>query len=313
MRRLISVALLTVGVATVTAGANAAFPGRDGRIAFFHVGEAGGAQIYSMTAIGTRRHLLTPNRRVSSLSPAYSPNGREIVFARSFKQSDLWLMRSEGSHPRPLTRTANVREFAPGWSPDGKQIVFAVTHPVSLAGIWVIDADSQNRRQLTNGDDTHPSWSPDGSQIAFERYDASTQIYTILVVPTAGGAPTPLSDNAPGFSDLQPDWSPDGSRIIFASDRTDQPEPFELDLWVMNADGSGVRQITNTLTRDEHDPVWSPNGRRIAYIGESAIHGSSSYQLYVSRPDGSKRRIITHACGSCAIINDDPGWQPLPG
>lgn len=284
---------------------------RNGRIAFDHIGGSDRAQIYSTTATGTKRHLLTPDRKASSLSPSFSPNGRRIVFARAFKEADLWLMRADGSHRRPLTHTPGVREADPGWSPDGKQVVFAVTQPHSLAGIWIIGVDGRNRQQLTHGADSHPSWSPNGAVIAFQRYDASTQIDSILVVPAAGGAPTTLSNNAPGFSDLQPDWSPNGSRILFASDRTDQPEPFELDLWVMNADGSDLRQITNTPSRDEHDPVWSPNGRLIAYVGESAIHGSSSYQLYVSRPNGTNRRIITHACGSCAIINDDPSWQPL--
>lgn len=81
----------------------------------------------------------------------------------------------------------------------------------------------------------------------------------------------------------------------------------------MHADGSDVRRVTNTPFRDEHDPAWSPDGRWIAYAGESSTHGASSYQLYVSRPNGSDRRKLTHACGECAIINDDPSWQPLPG
>lgn len=280
---------------------------RNGRIVFEHIGEAGGAQIYSMTSHGTERRLLTPDRRAGGRSPSYSPDGRRIVFVSGFEQSHLWLMGSNGSRKRQLTRAGGVEEADPSWSPDGTEIVFAVTQPASLQGIWAIGVDGRDRHRLTDGSDSSPSWSPDGREIAFARFDESTDGSSILVVPAAGGTPTDLT-NDPVAEDFDPDWSPDGAEILFAG----SPDTFESDLYVMNADGGDVRRVTNTPGRDEHDPVWSPDGRWIAYVGESSSHGASSYQLYVSRPDGSSRRIITHACGECAIVNDDPAWQPLP-
>jgi hypothetical protein len=47
------------------------------------------------------------------------------------------------------------------------------------------------------------------------------------------------------------------------------------------------------------------------YSANGSLDGASSSQLYVSRADGSERRILTHACGECAYLNDDPSWQPL--
>jgi Tol biopolymer transport system component len=280
---------------------------RNGRIAFEHIGEAGGGQIYAMTSSGAKRRLLTPGKGFTSRSPAYAPGGRRIVYVRAYRQSDLWLMHSDGSHQRRLTRTAGIDEVDPDWSPDGKQIAFSITRPASLKGIWVIGVDGRHRRRLTTGTDANPSWSPEGTGIAFDRYDGTTQVDNVFTAPVAGGTPTDLSTD-PGISDLQPEWSPDGSRILFASDR---PDTFQLDLWTMKPDGSDIRRVTNTPGRDEHDPTWSPDGRRIAYVGESSSHGASSYQLYVSRASGSSRRIITHACGECSIINDEPSWQPL--
>jgi dipeptidyl aminopeptidase/acylaminoacyl peptidase len=174
-----------------------------------------------------------------------------------------------------------------------------------------VGANGRGRRRLTNGADSNPSWSPDGTEIAFDRYDDPTQTFNIFVVPAGGGTPTDLSGgfHPGGISDLQPDWSPDGSRILFTSDR---PDTFRSDLWTMNPDGSNVRQVTNTQDLDEHDATWSPDGRWIAYTAEGK-GGADSYQLYVSRPDGSSRHILTHSCGTCAIINDEPTWQPLPG
>ncbi len=298
-------ALVALGLAG--RGSSAESSPRNGRIAYEHVGNGDRFQIYTATSTGAHRHPLTTSHRYSSYDPSYAPRGRRIVFVRASKQRDLWTMHADGTHKRDLTSTAHVDEIDPAWSPDGEEIAFAVESPAALQGIWAVGIDRTGSHQITSGDDTHPSWSPDGSKIAFQRYDTATQIDSIFVVPAAGGTATDLSSD-PSVSDLQPAWSPDGSQILFASDR---PDTFQLDLWTMNPDGSNVQRITNTPDRDEHDPAWSPNGRRIVYVGESSSHGASSYQLYVSNADGSNRRIITHACGECAYINDDPSWQPL--
>lgn len=280
---------------------------RNGRIAYVHVGNGNRFQIYTVTATGTHRHPLTTSRRYSSFEPAYAPRGKRIAFVRAYKQSDLWTMNADGTHKRDLTSTAHVDEIDPAWSPDGKELAFAVEKPQALQGIWVVGVDGKGSRQLTNGDDTHPSWSPTAGEIAFQRYDAATQIDAILTVPAAGGPTTTVSSD-PGVSDLDPAWSPDGSRILFSSDR---PDAVQLDLWVMNADGTDVSRVTNTTSRDESDPAWSPDGRRIVYSGMGSFHGASSSQLYVSNADGSNRRTLTHACGGCAYVNDEPSWQPL--
>lgn len=282
---------------------------RNGRIAYDHLGASVNRfQIYAVTSAGTQRRQLTRSRTYSSFAPSYSPGGRTIVYVRSFKQSDLWVMNAAGTRHRSLTRTKTIRETDPAWSPDGKQIVFAVESPAAQRGIWVVGVDGHGRRRLTNGVDAFPSWSPDGSEIAFDRYDHSTQLSSIYIVPAGGGTPTNLSSD-PGASDLEPAWSPDGRRILFASDR---PDRLQLDLWVMRADGSDVVRITNTPSRDERDGVWSPDGRRIVYSGQGSNHGSSSSQIYVSNANGTHRRVLSHACGECAIGNDQPTWQPLP-
>jgi Tol biopolymer transport system component len=310
VRRLVAAALATIGLVTVSTGANAGTPARNGRIAFAHAGGVGGFRIYTMTAAGTDRRALTPFVcGFSNYDPSFSPDGQRIAFVRASKQDDLWTMKANGADKRRLTWTRRIDELHPTWSPDGTQLAFAVDRPLSRQGIWVEGLDGHGRRRLTNGPDSDPSWSPGGSEIAFTRADAATQTSSLLVVPAVGGTVTKLSSD-PGVSDLQPDWSPDGNRILFVSDR---PDTFQLDLWVMNADGSDVQRVTSTPFFDEHNPAWSPDGRRIVYVGESSSHGAASYQLFVSKANGSGRRIITHACGACAVLNDEPSWQPLTG
>jgi len=285
----------------------------NGRIAYAHLGNGKLLQIYTMTATGMRQHRLTASRRLSSYDPAYSPSGTRIVFVRARTSSDIWTMNAYGSHKRALTRTTGGQEVDPAWSPDGKQITFAVLGPAPEQGIWLLRADGTGSRvRVTSGPDKAPAWSPDGTQIAFERADAATGTISVLVVPVAGGTPTTLSTDT-GVSDLEPAWSPDGSRILLVSDR---PDGSQLDLWVINLEaanpGQSVQRVTNTPSRDERNPAWSPDGRRIVYSGRGAFHGASSSQIYVSNANGTKRRILTPACGECAWINDDPSWQPLP-
>jgi TolB protein len=299
--------LLAAALLTLLGFGSSAGHVRNGRIAYEHVGNGNRLQIYATTASGARRRALTTGRRYSSFEPAYSPSGKRIVFVRAFKRADLWTMNADGTHKRNLTSTTEIGEIDPAWSPDGKQVVFAVESPAADQGIWVVGVGGQGRAELTSGDDTHPAWSPDGSEIAFQRYDSSTQIDSILVVPAGGGSTRTLSSGA-GVSDLEPAWSPNGRLILFASDR---PDTVQLDLWVMNADGTGVRRVTNTPSRDEQDPSWAPEGRRIVYSGEGAFHGASSSQIYVSDANGGNRHQLTHACGDCAWINDGPSWQPL--
>src|SRR5581483_7244869 len=68
------------------------------------------------------------------------------------------------------------------------------------------------------------------------------------------------------FFQNDPAWSPDGRRIAFASNRDGRTH-----LFVMNADGTGTRRVTNTAHSDEH-PSWSPDGRRIVFAREGAIY-----------------------------------------
>ena len=285
---------------------------RNGRIVYSHLGAgANRSQIFTTTSAGKQRRRLTDSRRYSSLSPSYSLTGQQIVFVRALNQSDLWTMNADGSRQRRLTATPTVDEIDPSWSPNGRYVAFSVESPLDMQGIWIIRRDGRRLQQLTSAHDLDPAWSPDGDQIAFERSSDSPAgpVDQLYVVPALGGAPTDLTDD-PSISDLQPAWSPDGSRILFSTAPSDG---FQLDLWTMKPDGSGRRPVTKTPSLDEHDPAWAPDGRRIVYVAEASGSGAASYQLYVSRPNGAKRRIVTHARGDAAIINDEPSWQPLWG
>jgi Tol biopolymer transport system component len=112
-----------------------------------------------------------------------------------------------------------------------------------------------------------------------------------FLVATSVGAGVGRSQG-PLINEL-PEWSPDGSKIAFRSSRGSG-------IWVMNADGSGQRRLTEN-PRGDSFPTWSPDGNRIAF----ARWEGSSFQIHIMSADGAGPMPITSA-GS----NFEPAWSP---
>lgn len=101
-----------------------------------------------------------------------------------------------------------------------------------------------------------------------------------LAVMACGGSPPPRSFGVSNFA-----FSPDSKRVVFANGKgaTD-------DLYLMNADGSEMRQLTQTAAQEDA-PIFSPDGLRIAYLSRPA--NADKYQLFMMNSDGSGARSLT--------------------
>ncbi|MBV9883164.1 MAG: PD40 domain-containing protein [Sphingomonadaceae bacterium] len=124
------------------------------------------------------------------------------------------------------------------------------------ANAWDVNAPPGATLRQVNINVNEGTWmnvdvSPDGRTIAF---DLLGDIYTM---PIAGGHPTRITSGL--AFDMQPRFSPDGRQIAFTSDRGGGDN-----IWVMNTDGSGARQVTHETFRLLNAPTWSPDGRYIA-------------------------------------------------
>jgi hypothetical protein len=136
-------------------------------------------------------------------------------------------------------------------SPDGRQVVFVRTSNEGTPEIFVRNAESGRETKITNfqAPSYDPAWSPTGEWIAFvSSNDGDDEVYRI----TPDGAVVEQLTFNDWEWDKHPSWSPDGSQITFFSNR----ETGNTQIWVMNADGSGQRRVSNS-DKDDLYPVWA--------------------------------------------------------
>ena len=230
----------------------------------------------------------------------------------------------------------------PAWSPDGRKLAF-VSQRDGNAEIYVMNADGSAQENLTRqpANDSHPNWSPDGRKLAFvSRRDGNAEIY----VMNADGSGLRNVTRAPS-DERDPAWSPDGRAITFVVQcvpRRPCATAYGTYLYVVNADGSGLRRLTTPPTQvlnpswsadgktirfgrylvrvdgSGHSELprnvplagtWSPDGRRIAVVrvahSPADARNPTKLGLWVVNADGSNaRRMVGKA------TSGDPAWSP---
>ena len=162
---------------------------------------------------GTRtlKRTPVPKDMQTPAAPAWSPDGRKLVFATGGRRSEVYVANADGSGLRNLTRNP-AREHSPSWSPDGRRITF-VTDRSGHLETYVINPDGSGQARLTRSDGG--AWSPDGRRFAFAR-DGS-----VYVVGADGSGERrltriPRRGTKKAFSHVT-SWSPDGRYVAFTS------------------------------------------------------------------------------------------------
>ncbi len=156
---------------------------------------------------------------VALTSPAWSPDGRKLVFAglRMKGPSDLYVLDFESQEHYSITQD-HYLENDPDWSPDGRYIVFSSDRTSSGArgheNLFLYEVESGRVQQLTLGpwNDLDPSWSPDGEWIAFSSDRAGAYDLYLVDRSGRGGRLTNYTGSV-----FDPAWLPDGDGLVFSA------------------------------------------------------------------------------------------------
>jgi len=219
-------------------------------------------------------------------------------------ETRIWMIRSNGGEAIPMTGKG-YSAGRPRWSPDGKYLSFLASKSKGKKPqVWSLNRLGGEARQITkvkqgvSGFD----WSPDGKRLLLMIRDAKPEDLvkdkkekkkpkpfvidrlqfkrdyagyldrrrTHLYIYTPGSKKDPVQITSGDYEDSQAVWNPDGKSIAFVSNRTEEPDSNpNSDIWIVSADNTDKGQTLLQVTknpREDSSPVWSPDGKSIAYV-----------------------------------------------
>ena len=239
--------------------------------------------------------------------PSFSPDGQWLAFARCDHAGlrDIWLASAGGGSEKELTSGLN-NVLGIEWLPGGTHLLTAAA-PEGKMGLWLVELAEGRFWQLPNtarGGISQPAVSPDGSLVIFR---SQVLDYNIMQVhpeedhPARQLAPFSVSTR----NEINPIWSPDGSQLAFISDRSGSQE-----LWLVRADATGLRKLTDYPRADFLRPHWSPDGSHLAV---TMTDPRRSQVLVVEVATGLTRPLSDDSRHerACGWTNDGSGFNVL--
>ena len=238
-------------------------------------------------------------------------------------------------------------------APDGRSVITAVQRidpktEKKYSNLWLVPTGPGRPQQFTYGDqvDTMPRWSPDGRTIAFLSNRKDEKQMQVYLIPVNGGEARPLTSLKGQVGSM--DWSPDGRRLLCMFRKPDKDalerEPdeqkkklgivarhvtsrtfFKMDgegylpderwhIWVIDAQNGKATQLTDSELYDEVNPVWSPDGRFIAFTSNRQPNPDQTpdwEDLYVMPAEGGEMQMIPTPVGPIGALAYSPDGRTL--
>ena len=274
----------------------------------------GNREVYVMNPDGSEQVNLTQHP-ADDLNAVWSPSGDRILFVsdrQGTRARDLYLMDADGLNVRRVfKRKITADRTNPTWAADGEQFAYWSADWDRLEfSLYLGTFGEEDAEHIGNG--TSPAWSPNGSEIvcSISRQPHEAQLTFINVNTRAEEQPLPWKTLRRQY---EPSWSAAGNRLAFSGNR--HPKPAILDrelhnawkdkqtIFLVNRDGTGLRQLVDEAGPAAHLPVLSPEGSEVVYTQEINGH----LQIFKLDINSGVRTQLTHG-GIFFQANADADW-----
>jgi Tol biopolymer transport system component len=258
-----------------------------------------GDDVYTMAPDGSDLVRLTTFGDV--FAPTWSPDGKQIAFARLGSNHNIFVMDADGANIRQVT-TGPEEKLQQAWAPDGRSLIYLQYSGVGYTGemsIRTVSVDGGAGTLLTACECQCPTYSPDGSSIAYvswvpEGTDPGIRVPSVFLMDADGSGAVNLLPH--GMWGHRPRWLPDGSGILFSGYNG---SGLAYDVYRMDRDGTDLQRLTTlgsigsaSLSRDGTRLIFDrkvPAGRRLFEM------------MWL---DGTAPRKITD------LVAENPRWKP---
>jgi TolB protein len=320
-------AAAAIGAITVLPAppAQAAYPGRDGKIAYVITSpDATSHDIWIVNPDGTGNRRLTSNG--NSWHPRWSPDGKLLAVERN---KDIYILTPTGSLVRRVTTTGRAHQ--PTWSPNGKRIAFVNVPANGHGDIYTVAATGGPITRVTHdaattcGDD-RPSWSPLGGQILYHQRTGSDCSHNriLLVTLSSGTERVVTEDGALNSRDvvIDPDFAADGHHVVIMAicetSDTISCATHSYNAMVVNLDGSNRQALTFSDGTEGDDRLYevaaAPDGQHVLVVSHTwpgYYPDNQETRMYVAPFDPAFSTIVSSVDDSVGRITQ-PDWQSLP-
>lgn len=199
------------------------------------------------------------------IHPNPSVDGETLYFSTNRNgRLSVWNLNMNGKGGLRTVTSGNTADYSPALKPKTDHIFYSAVIPGSStpAYIWNKLSSGGMPEQLTEGYDSQ--WNPAGTKLLYIKGSLKDNKARIWVCDPDGSNQTQISSGSGDFNDIDARWSTDGKKIIFSSNRSLLKGEHNYDIYIMDADGGNLTQLTTNACRDDK-PVFAPDGKTVFF------------------------------------------------